>query len=181
MMGLVVQSFLEHQKGTWTIIGIIGISLGLVLFYLVQNHSKVIRFVPKQCKPPNKRLYTLSITNKTRKNPKNSIGSQILSLPLVMLQNNWPEQFWTLWTQIFRLRTSKYALNDYRTPGHSLRPLALLKLPFNLTLHIYKQKLNHPESLTELPSTLMSSSGASFVNLENLAVTQLPGWQPAAK
>ena len=49
-----------------------------------------------------------------------------------------------------------------------------------MNLYIYKHKLGHPESLTESPSTSISSSGASGVNLENLAMTQLPGWQPAA-
>ena len=40
------------------------------------------------------------------------------------------------------------------------------------TLYIYKHKLGHPESLTESPSTSISSSGAFGVNLENLAMTR---------
>ena len=48
-------------------------------------------------------------------------------------------------------------------------------------LHIYKHTLGNPESLTESPSTLIYSPGASGVNLDNLAMTQLRGWKPAAK
>ena len=43
------------------------------------------------------------------------------------------------------------------------------------TLHIYKHILALPESLTESPSTSLGASGV------NLAITLLPGWQPAAK
>ena len=43
------------------------------------------------------------------------------------------------------------------------------------TIHIYKQILSLPESLTESPSTSIYSSGASGVNFKNLAMTQLPG------
>ena len=49
------------------------------------------------------------------------------------------------------------------------------------TLQIYNRKLGHPGSLTESPSTSISSSGAFGANLGNLAMTQLPGWQAAAK
>ena len=52
---------------------------------------------------------------------------------------------------------------------------------WHFTLYIYDHKLGHPESLIESPSTSISSSGAFVVNLENLAMTQVPGWQPAAK
>ena len=57
---------------------------------------------------------------------------------------------------------------------------ALMTLYF--TLQIYKHVLGLPESLTESPSTSISSSGASAgVNLEYLAKTQLPGWQSVAE
>ena len=46
---------------------------------------------------------------------------------------------------------------------------ALMNLYF--TLYTYKHKLCHPESLTETPSTSISTSIASSVNLENLAMT----------
>ena len=36
------------------------------------------------------------------------------------------------------------------------------------TLYIYEHKLGLPDSLTDSPSTSISSSGASNVNLENL-------------
>ena len=49
------------------------------------------------------------------------------------------------------------------------------------TLNIYKHKLGHPEGLTRSPSTFISSSGASGVNLENLAMFLLPDGQPAIK
>ena len=42
------------------------------------------------------------------------------------------------------------------------------------TLHIYKHKLGHPEVLTVSPLTFISSSGASGVNLVNLAMAKLP-------
>ena len=42
-----------------------------------------------------------------------------------------------------------------------------------LTLHIYKHKLGHPEGLTESPSIFIYSSGASGVNLENLAMKDM--------
>ena len=48
-------------------------------------------------------------------------------------------------------------------------------------LHIYKHTIDLPESLTESPSTSNSFLTASGVNLKNFAMTQLPGWQPAAK
>ena len=49
------------------------------------------------------------------------------------------------------------------------------------TLHIYKHIHGLPESFTESPSTYISSSGASGVNLENLAMFLLPDGQPAIK
>ena len=44
------------------------------------------------------------------------------------------------------------------------------------TFHIYKHILGLPESFTESLSTSISL-GASDVNLENLTMTQLSGWQ----
>ena len=43
-------------------------------------------------------------------------------------------------------------------------------MTFYFTIHIYKHILGLPESLTESPSTSISSSGASGVNPENLAM-----------
>ena len=102
----------------------------------------------------------------------NDIKTRATQYALVPLKQLW----WTLITGITDLSNTLFATTVGSMKSWQYGKEALTT--WYITLPIYKHKLGHPESLKESPSTFFSSSGNSGVNLENLVMTQLPGWQP---